>query len=150
MAEEQTTVATVATVETTNTTVAPPPTHDQSAAPQEMDLETLDSTTDAAANGGKRSRDEAETTESPEKATEAKKAKVDEAEKSVEEERLEKEETKTGPVSIGYKTFETSVEMYDYFFKFLHYWPPNLNINKVFGFNFDFVFTGFCDMCLID
>ncbi|XP_076899142.1 protein EMBRYO DEFECTIVE 514-like [Bidens hawaiensis] len=93
---------------------------------QEMDLEPLDSTTDsAAANGTKRERDE------PETLTEAKKPKIDEDEKSVEEQRLEKkEEPKTGPVSVGYKSFETSVEMYDYFFKFLHYWPPNLNINK--------------------
>ncbi|XP_076915416.1 protein EMBRYO DEFECTIVE 514-like [Bidens hawaiensis] len=93
---------------------------------QEMDLETQHSNTESAANGTKRERDE------PETLTEAKKPKVDEDnEKSVEEQRLEKrEEAETGPVTVGYKKFETSVEMYDYFFKFLHYWPPNLNINK--------------------
>ncbi|KAF8390200.1 hypothetical protein HHK36_024722 [Tetracentron sinense] len=67
-------------------------------------------------------------------------------EKSVEEERLEKlgaeegeeveegQEKKPDPVSLGPKHFSTSVEMFDYFYKFLHYWPPNLNVNKVMPF----------------
>ncbi|KAI3762643.1 hypothetical protein L1987_53082 [Smallanthus sonchifolius] len=112
------------------TTFIQTPKDDPSAAAREMDLETLDSTTDAAANGSKREREEDAATESPENGTEAKKAKVDEEEKSVEEQRLKKEVTKAGPVSVGYKKFEESVEMFDYFFKLLHYWPPNLNVNK--------------------
>ncbi|KAF4368026.1 hypothetical protein F8388_002637 [Cannabis sativa] len=65
----------------------------------------------------------------------SKKQKVSEGEKSVEEERLEKklgegDEPQPSPVQLGPKTFSSSVEMFDYFFKFLHYWPPNLNINE--------------------
>ncbi|TXG51691.1 hypothetical protein EZV62_024215 [Acer yangbiense] len=35
-----------------------------------------------------------------------------------------------GPVSLGPKQFGSSVEMFDYLYKFLHYWPPNVNVNK--------------------
>ncbi|KAK7853276.1 protein embryo defective 514 [Quercus suber] len=74
-----------------------------------------------------------------------KKQKVEEEEKSLEEERLEKlaggggeeqeqekeeEEEKSGQTSLGPKDFGSSVEMFDYFYKFLHFWPPNLNVNK--------------------
>lgn len=65
-------------------------------------------------------------------------------EKSVEEDRLEKlgggeEEgegdgsgpVKSDPVKLGPKEFGSSVEMFDYFFKLLHFWPTNVNINKV-------------------
>ncbi|KAM0035639.1 putative protein DCL [Helianthus debilis subsp. tardiflorus] len=70
--------------------------------------ETVESKT-----GGKRAREE-ETVR-----PETKKTKVD-----------EKEVRKTGPVDVGYKKFDASVEMFDYFYKLLHYWPPNLNVNK--------------------
>lgn len=63
--------------------------------------------------------------------TASKKQKV---EKSVEEERLEKLEdavAETGRLTLGPKTFGCSIEMFDHFFKFLHYWPTNLNVNKV-------------------
>ncbi|XP_068635213.1 protein EMBRYO DEFECTIVE 514 [Aristolochia californica] len=33
-------------------------------------------------------------------------------------------------VTLGPKTFGSSVEMFEYFFKLLHSWPPNLNVNK--------------------
>ncbi|PKA64066.1 Protein DCL, chloroplastic [Apostasia shenzhenica] len=33
-------------------------------------------------------------------------------------------------VQLGPKIFCSSVEMFDYFYKLLHHWPPNLNINK--------------------
>ncbi|KAJ9551276.1 hypothetical protein OSB04_015321 [Centaurea solstitialis] len=100
---------------------------DSPAAAQQMDLETVE-----PANGGKREREEELTTESPENGNDAKKAKVDEEEekKPVEEEMPEKEAAATGPVTVGYKSFETSVQIFDYFFKFLHFWPPNLNVNK--------------------
>ena len=61
----------------------------------------------------------------------AKKTKV---EKTPEEERLEEklgEGEKPGRVSLGPKSFGSSVEMFDYFYKFLHYWPTDLNVNKV-------------------
>ncbi|KAL0001035.1 hypothetical protein SO802_014816 [Lithocarpus litseifolius] len=74
-------------------------------------------------------------------------AKVEEEQKSLEEERLEKraggggeeqeqekekekEEENSGQASLGPKDFGSSVEMFDYFYKFLHFWPPNLNFNK--------------------
>ncbi|MCL7042654.1 hypothetical protein MKW94_002586 [Papaver nudicaule] len=57
---------------------------------------------------------------------ETKKQKVEE-----EEEQLGDDETKASePVHLGPKTFNSSVQMFDYFFKFLHYWPPNLDVNK--------------------
>ncbi|GAB4845474.1 hypothetical protein Ancab_038882 [Ancistrocladus abbreviatus] len=73
-------------------------------------------------------------------------SKKQKVENSVEEERLEKLEVtedgneeegkeekegeKSGPVSVGPKSFGSSVEMFDYFFNFLHHWPPNVNVNK--------------------
>lgn len=62
---------------------------------------------------------------------------------SAEEERLEvmegeeggeKEEEEGKVVGLGPKSFGSGVEMFDYFFKLLHYWPPNLNVNKVMWF----------------
>ena len=100
------------------------------AATEDMDLVTEDSAT----NGAKRAREEEE-----EKADVSKKQKVED--KSVEEERLEKlegeegeekeEEEDTGPVSLGPKSFGSSVEMFDYFYNLLHHWPPNVHVNKV-------------------
>ncbi|XP_078440524.1 DCL-like protein [Wolffia australiana] len=44
---------------------------------------------------------------------------------------VESAEEKTDvPVKIGPKSFGSSVEMYDYFFKLLHSWSPNLGVNK--------------------
>ncbi|OWM65297.1 protein EMBRYO DEFECTIVE 514 [Punica granatum] len=54
-------------------------------------------------------------------------AKKQKVEKSVEEERLEKE---CDRVKLGAKEFGSPVEMYDYFFNFLHAWPPNIDVNK--------------------
>ncbi|KAF8408105.1 hypothetical protein HHK36_007247 [Tetracentron sinense] len=59
-------------------------------------------------------------------------------EKSVEEKRLEKfeeseakeEQKSDDTVSLGPKNFSSSEEMFEYFYKFLHNWPPNLNVNK--------------------
>ncbi|XP_011036794.1 PREDICTED: protein DCL, chloroplastic-like isoform X4 [Populus euphratica] len=98
--------------------------------------EEMDMVEDVAANGAKRAREgEEEDNEDV-----AKKQKVD---KSVEEERLEKlegegtgegeekkEKENSGPVSLGPKSFASAVEMFDYFYNLLHYWPPNLNVNK--------------------
>ncbi|KAI7987673.1 hypothetical protein LOK49_LG13G00106 [Camellia lanceoleosa] len=66
----------------------------------------------------------------------AKKLKV---EKSAEEDRLDQLEGTEGDkesdrVSVGPKNFGSSMEMFDYFYKFLHYWPPNVNVNKSFDF----------------
>ncbi|KAE9587456.1 hypothetical protein Lal_00031807 [Lupinus albus] len=65
----------------------------------------------------------------------SKKPKLD-GEKLVEEEQLEKVEDKdeekeaSGPVYLGFKSFVSSVEIFDYFYKFLHAWPLYLNVNK--------------------
>nr|DAD31266.1 TPA_asm: hypothetical protein HUJ06_010117 [Nelumbo nucifera] len=42
------------------------------------------------------------------------------------------EEKKTEPVSVGPKNFSSSEEIFNYFYKFLHCWPPNVNVNQVF------------------
>jgi hypothetical protein len=117
----------------------------------EANLERADSATvdmdmveDVAENGVKRAREG----EEEENEDLLKKQKVD---KSVEEERLEKleeegkgegegegeekeekkeEEEKSGPVSLGPKSFGSAVEMFDYFYNFLHQWPPNIKVNK--------------------
>ncbi|WCJ17604.1 hypothetical protein M5689_000009 [Euphorbia peplus] len=104
--------------------------------PPETVAEDMDLVAESAANGSKRTREDEEKQEE-EKADLSKKQKVD---RSVEEERLEKlgdeiESEDKGedvslPVSLGPKSFASGVEMFDYFFKLLHYWPPNLNLNK--------------------
>ncbi|XP_015077231.1 protein EMBRYO DEFECTIVE 514-like [Solanum pennellii] len=101
---------------------------------QDMDVEAQ-AADDTEENGGsKRPREEENEVEN-EDAT--KKLKVD---KSVEEERFENldgsktvdEEKKdvSGPISVGPKNFGSSVEMFNYFYKLLHSWSPNLNLNK--------------------
>ena len=104
---------------------------------QDMELETPntaaeESTGDAVANGGegeensKRAREE----EAEEESGGEKKQKT---EKSAEEERFEKLDggEESDRVGLGPKNFGSSVEIFDYFYKLLHYWPPNLNVNKV-------------------
>ncbi|KAL2462876.1 protein embryo defective [Forsythia ovata] len=100
--------------------------------PQAAESAPADPTPDTSANGGgdsKRAREEEEEEENGEK-----KLKVDE--KSVEEQRLESLEDngakteESGGVSVGPKVFESSQEMFDYFYKFLHSWPPSINVNK--------------------
>lgn len=95
----------------------------------------MDMVEDVEENGAKRAR-EGEEEDGNEDLS--KKQKVD---KSVEEERLEKleeegkgekkeEEERSGPVSLGPKTFGSAVEMLDYFYSILNQWPPNLKVNK--------------------
>ncbi|XP_050377698.1 protein EMBRYO DEFECTIVE 514 [Argentina anserina] len=102
---------------------------DTNPAAEDMDLETVPAqNSDEAQNGdanSKRAREEEEV------GGEAKKAKVEE--KSAEEQRLEKlgeGESGAGRVTLGPKSFGSAVEMFDYFYKLLHYWPTDLNINK--------------------
>ncbi|KAM3307888.1 protein EMBRYO DEFECTIVE [Capsicum chacoense] len=107
---------------------------------QDMDIEpqaaaaAADDDT-AEIGGSKRPREEEN---EPENEDATKKLKGD---KSVEEERLEKldgaekvddgeKKVGSGPVSVGPKNFGSSVEMFDYFYKLLHSWSPNLNLNK--------------------
>ncbi|WOH05316.1 hypothetical protein DCAR_0624732 [Daucus carota subsp. sativus] len=71
---------------------------------------------DAAGNGVKRKRDDGDELE-------------DEKENSVEEERLQNGSGPKGPV-LGFKSFTTSVAIYDYFSAFLRSWSPNVNVNK--------------------
>ena len=118
--------------------------------------EEMDMVEDVAANGAKRAREgEEEDNEDVEK-----KQKVDksveeerleklegegtgEGEEKKEEERPDKlegegtgegeekkEKENSGPVRLGLKSFGSAVEMFDYFYNFLRYWPPNLNVNK--------------------
>ncbi|KAE8665861.1 E3 ubiquitin-protein ligase MARCH2-like [Hibiscus syriacus] len=54
-------------------------------------------------------------------------------EKSVEEESIENkksEPSESGRVRLGPKEFGSSVEMFDYFYNLLHYWPTQFNLNK--------------------
>ncbi|CAN7100748.1 protein EMBRYO DEFECTIVE 514 [Brassica rapa] len=61
---------------------------------------------------------EREQTEETEDGGEPKKQKVGEEEKS------------TGLVKLGPKEFGSSVAMFDYFTKFMHFWPTGLDVNK--------------------
>ncbi|XVF50121.1 hypothetical protein PTKIN_Ptkin04bG0069800 [Pterospermum kingtungense] len=105
---------------------------------EDMDLETIDSPpalnpddqgdTNGANNedsNSKRGREE----DAEESDEVSKKQKV---EKSLEEERLEKRSgsSEPGPVRLGPKEFRSSVEMFDYFFNLLHFWPSHCNLNK--------------------
>ncbi|KAH9777839.1 protein EMBRYO DEFECTIVE 514 [Citrus sinensis] len=98
---------------------------ESNAAAEDMDLEGGENGGDANA---KRARDDDDGGEG--NGDVSKKQKIDE--KSVEEERLEKKEVVNGSgrVKLGPKEFGSSIEMFDYFYKFLHFWPPNLNVNK--------------------
>lgn len=54
-----------------------------------------------------------------------------EVEMKEKEEEVEGEEEKPASAKLGPKEFGSGEEMFNYFFKFLHYWPPNLDVNKV-------------------
>jgi hypothetical protein len=111
-------------------------------APELVDPNTTVTTVDMEVENAVESKEKRlreEEVESKDDDVVSKKPKVDE-EKSVEEQRLEKleknenEEEKgaTGAVNLGPKSFDSSLEMFHYFHKFLHAWPQNLNVNKVF------------------
>ncbi|KAM5570771.1 protein EMBRYO DEFECTIVE 514 [Rosa sericea] len=118
--------ATVAEIAETNTNT-------NTAAAEDMDLETAPAQNpDEAQNGDANSKRAREEEEESGGDGDAKKAKVEE-EKSAEEQRLEKlgeGESEAGRVILGPKSFGSAVEMFDYFYKLLHYWPTDLNINK--------------------
>lgn len=91
---------------------------------QKLDVE-VQAGDDTADDGClKRPREEGDKPEDEENGDDAKKPKVDQ---SVEEEKKDV----SVPVSVGSKSFVSSVEMFDYFYKLLHSWSLNLNINKV-------------------
>ncbi|XP_075491939.1 uncharacterized protein LOC142530062 [Primulina tabacum] len=46
------------------------------------------------------------------------------------EEQKKEEEEEAAAASVGMKTFGSSVEMFDYFYKLLHTWPANIDLNK--------------------
>lgn len=103
---------------------------------EDMDLESA-SNQEAGANGdanGKRSREEEGDDGVPKKQKVGDEG-AEDAERSVEEERLDKVkeggENGSDRVKVGPKEFGSSVEMFDYFYKLLHFWPPSLNVNKV-------------------
>ncbi|KAF2595617.1 hypothetical protein F2Q68_00012490 [Brassica cretica] len=62
-----------------------------------------------------------EGTEETEDVGESKKQKVEEEEKP----------NGSDPVKLGPKEFVTSVAMFDYFTKFMHFWPTDLDVNKM-------------------
>ncbi|KAJ6835435.1 DNA ligase 1-like [Iris pallida] len=90
--------------------------------------ETLTSTNEA----GKREREEEEEEEEEEGRAEeevegaSKKAKVEEKN----EEGKEAEKEVAVSEKLGSKSFGSGEEMFNYFFKFLHFWPPNVIVNK--------------------
>ncbi|CAN4086336.1 unnamed protein product [Withania somnifera] len=87
---------------------------------QKMDVED-EAADDAADNGGsKRPREEGD---KPENGENIKKPRVGQ---SVEEEK----KNGSDRVSVGPKSFVSSVEMFDYFCKLLHSWSLNINLNK--------------------
>ncbi|CAL5443547.1 unnamed protein product [Camellia sinensis] len=109
---------------------------------QDMDLEIPIAATEEQLNAAdsKRSRED-----SGEDSGGAKKLKV---EKSAEEDRLDQLEGTEGDkesdrVSVGPKNFGSSVEMFDYFYKFLHYWSPNVNVNKKMNMSLLILFADF-------
>ncbi|KAK6795457.1 hypothetical protein RDI58_008910 [Solanum bulbocastanum] len=88
---------------------------------QKMDVEVP--AADDANGGSKRPREEGDMPEDEENGDDTKKPRVDQ---SVEEEKKDV----SVPVSVGSKSFVSSVEMFDYFYKLLHSWSVNLNLNK--------------------
>ncbi|KAG5102029.1 hypothetical protein JHK84_046998 [Glycine max] len=46
----------------------------------------------------------------------------------------EEEKKPSGPVKLGFKSFASSLEMFDYFYNLLHAWPPFQNLNQLFFF----------------
>ncbi|CAN1137888.1 Protein EMBRYO DEFECTIVE 514 [Linum perenne] len=110
-------------------TTEPTPTNPEPVVSVAEDMELVDNS--EAADAAKRAREEPEATNGDA----SKKQKVEE--KSAEEDRLEGAGTEVGKsaeevkeVCLGPKKFGTAVEMFDYFFKLLHVWPPNVDLNK--------------------
>ena len=50
-------------------------------------------------------------------------------------------------IKLGPKTFGSSVEMFDYFYKLLHAWSPDLEINKVSSMDYSFRTFRFFVVC---
>ncbi|XP_019199955.1 PREDICTED: protein DCL, chloroplastic-like [Ipomoea nil] len=105
---------------------------------EDMDIESNVAEDSGTENGGaKRPREEGGEPENGDNGDASKKVRVD---KSVEEQRLEilegsqvgegKKDDKSGPVTLGPKSFGSSVEMFEYCYKLLHHWAPNLDINE--------------------
>ncbi|KAG5618558.1 hypothetical protein H5410_018382 [Solanum commersonii] len=88
---------------------------------QKMEVEVP--AADDANGGSKRPREEGDKPEDEENGDDTKKPRVDQ---SAEEEKKDV----SIPVSVGSKSFVSSVEMFDYFHKLLHSWSVNLNLNK--------------------
>ncbi|KAM7269475.1 hypothetical protein ACFE04_024972 [Oxalis oulophora] len=82
------------------------------------EVETTINTNTNTNTDGKREREENKDVEEEEEVNN-KKAKMEEDKK--EEEVV---------VKLGPKRFGSSIEMFDYLFKFLHYWPTNVDLNK--------------------
>lgn len=108
---------------------------------ENMEVETNSAEDLAADSGGavKRPREEGDEPDNDDNGDALKKTKVQNPEEEQKVETLEgkegaegeKKEDESGPATVGPKTFGSSVEMFDYFYKLLHSWSTNLNINKV-------------------
>ncbi|VFQ86640.1 unnamed protein product [Cuscuta campestris] len=105
----------------------------------QMEVETKSGEGPAAENGaGKRHREEGGEQENGENGDSFKKTKVQNSEEGQKVEILEgdangdgeKKDDRSGPVTVGPKTFGSSVEMFDYFHKLLHTWSTNVNLNE--------------------
>eukprot|EP00262_Sarcandra_glabra_P020707 TRINITY_DN8399_c0_g1_i1.p1 TRINITY_DN8399_c0_g1~~TRINITY_DN8399_c0_g1_i1.p1 ORF type:complete len:241 (-),score=57.43 TRINITY_DN8399_c0_g1_i1:143-865(-) len=99
----------------------------------ENQSEVADASKESSDSTEKRSR--GEESEANGENGDSKKPKVEE--KPIEEEKVESvdkpeeiDEEKSDPVNLGPKMFSSSVEMFDYFYELLHYWPPNVDVNK--------------------
>ncbi|KAK9748058.1 hypothetical protein RND81_02G032600 [Saponaria officinalis] len=100
------------------------------AAAEDMDIKSVIPSQDTA-NGEKRVRNEEDEAEiADENDVVSKKQKVEDGEHESIEEVVEKESENVGPAGLGPMTFETSMEMFNYFYKFLHHWPLNMRANK--------------------
>ncbi|XP_043706186.1 protein EMBRYO DEFECTIVE 514-like [Telopea speciosissima] len=138
---EEKTALKVMDVETSETVQNPNPSEEhQSNGDEKLELNGDQPSTNTLNGDLKRTREDGNEPEEDDGAS--KKQKV---EKSVEEVRLEnlgqddqneepqekgEEGKKSGPVSLGPKTFSSSEDMFNYFYNFIHHWPPNLNVNK--------------------
>lgn len=114
------------------------------AAAVDMDVENIEAGDNGAEPNQKRAREEEEPLVDDDDVLKKQKV-AEEKEQSVEEQRLEKRDEKeekeaekeeeekeaSGSVNLGFKSFGSSLEMFHYFYNFLHTWPQYLNVNKV-------------------
>lgn len=116
-------------------TQSPPPSDDGNAKADLMDLQNPSLKRTREEEGEANGTDTVSKKLKPDKSVEEKRLEElkDEGGNIGEEEKDEAEQGKEpfDAVILGPKTFKSSVDMFDYFFKLLHYWQPNIDINEV-------------------